>query len=58
MAKNIPVIKSLFVLSSGYPCAMKIQTFIYPPLVLIDLHDLEDWLASVVGKAGMGGKGL
>ena len=76
MAKNIPVIKSLLFalfffsslggsrsnlrLSAGYPCAMKIQTFIYHPLVLLVLHDHKDLLAvaSVVGKAGMGGKGL
>ena len=45
-------------MSSGYPCAMKIRTFIQHPVVLLVLHDLEDLLAvaSVVGKAGMGGK--
>ena len=52
--------RSGLLLSSCYPCAMKIRTFSKHPLVLLVLHDLEDLLAvaSVVGKAGMGGKGL
>ena len=39
---------------------MKSRTFIYHPLVLLVLYDLEDLpaVASEVGKAGMGGKGL